>query len=130
VATDEKVEDVIEPETIARNQRSSSRDLGSLRPLEPMDNDTVRKATRQQTHRRSEAQEAQVDEPEPPQLLACLLILPSDAEPIVSLLRTLAARRNRLQNGDSRPMAQPRTGCRPSWHFEKYSLPIRLPGKD
>src|SRR5215472_18525150 len=91
VATDEKVEDVIEPETIARNQRSSSRDLGSLRPLEPMDDDTVRKATRQQTHRRSEAQEAQVDEPEPPQLLACLLILPSDAEPIVSLLRNLAA---------------------------------------
>ena len=28
---------------------------------------------------------------EPPQLLACLLILPSDAEPIVSLLKNLAA---------------------------------------
>jgi excisionase family DNA binding protein len=32
-----------------------------------------------------------LDASEPPQLLACLLILPSDAEPIVSLLKNLAA---------------------------------------
>ena len=90
-ATDEKVQDVIEPETMAHEQHSSSNDSRSLRPLEPMGIDNVRKATPQQTHRRSDTQEAQVDQPEPPQVLACLLILPSDAEPIVSLLKDLAA---------------------------------------
>ena len=90
-ATDEKVQNVIEPETMAHEQHSSSNDSRSLRPLDPMSIDNIRKAPPQQTHRRSETQEAQVDQPEPPQLLACLLILPSDAEPIVSLLRTFAA---------------------------------------
>ena len=89
-ATDEKVQDVIEPETMAHEQHSSSNDSRALRPLEPIGLDNIRKATPQQTHRRSETQEAQVDQPDPPQLLACLLILPSDAEPIVSLLRNLA----------------------------------------
>ena len=90
-ATDEKVRDVIEPETMAHKQHSSSHDLRSLRPLGPIDNDTIRKATPQQTHRCSDTPEPQLDQLEPPQLLACLLILPSDAEPIVSLLRNLAA---------------------------------------
>jgi len=53
--------------------------------------DSIRKATPRQTHRCSDTPEPQLDQPEPPQLLACLLILPSDAEPIVSLLRNLAA---------------------------------------
>ena len=90
-ATDEKVQNVIEPETMAHEQHSSSNDSRSLRPLEPIGLDNIRKATPQQSHRRSDTQESQVDQPEPPQLLACLLILPSDAEPIVSLLRNLAA---------------------------------------
>jgi len=90
-ATDVKVQDVIEPKTMAHKQRSPSNDLRSLRPLEPMGIDNIRKPDPQQTHRHSDTQEAQVDQPEPPQLLACLLVLPSDAEPIVSLLRNLAA---------------------------------------
>src|SRR5215472_11263367 len=90
-ATDEKAQDQIEPETTEHKQDSSSNDPRSLRPLEPMGIDNIRKATPQQSHRRSDTQESQVDQPEPPQLLACLLILPSDAEPIVSLLRNLAA---------------------------------------
>ena len=90
-ATEEKAQDQVERETTEHEQRSSPNDSRSLRQLDPMDDDTVRKATRQQTHRPSYTQEAQVDQPEPPQLLACLLILPSDAEPIVSLLRNLAA---------------------------------------
>ena len=57
-ATDEKVQDVIEPETMAHEQHSSSNDSRSLRPLEPMGIDNVRKATPQQTHRRSDTQEA------------------------------------------------------------------------
>src|SRR5215469_3894330 len=90
-APEEKAQDQIEPETTEHKQDSSSNDPRSLRPLEPMGIDNIRKATPQQSHRRSDTQESQVDQPEPPQLLACLLILPSDAEPIVSLLRNLAA---------------------------------------
>jgi len=75
----------------SHKQHSPSNDSRSLRPLGPKTIDNIRKATPQQTHRRSDTQEAQVDQPEPPQLLACLLILPSDAKPIVSLLRNLAA---------------------------------------
>ena len=90
-ATEEKAQDQVERETTEHEQRSSPNDSRSLRQLDPMDDDTVRKATRQQSHRPSYTREAQVDQPEPPQLLACLLILPSDAEPIVSLLRNLAA---------------------------------------
>jgi excisionase family DNA binding protein len=37
------------------------------------------------------ATQGPLDASNPPQLLACLLILPSDAEPIVSLLKNLAA---------------------------------------
>jgi predicted DNA-binding transcriptional regulator AlpA len=90
-ATDEKAQDQIEPETTEHKQDSSSNDPRSLRPLGPIDGDTMRKAPRQQTKRRSDTHEPQLDPREPPQLLACLLILPSDAEPIVSLLRNLAA---------------------------------------
>ena len=90
-APEEKAQDQIEPETTEHKQDSSSNDPRSLRRLEPMGIDNIRKATPQQSHRRSDTQESQVDQPEPPQLLACLLILPSDAEPIVSLLRNLAA---------------------------------------
>ena len=90
-ATEEKAQDQIERETTEHKQHASSNDLRSLRPLEPMGIDNIRKATPQQTHRCSGTQEPQLDQTEPPQLLACLLILPSDAEPIVSLLRNLAA---------------------------------------
>jgi hypothetical protein len=71
--------------------KTSSNDSRSLRPLGPKDGDTIRKSPRQQTNRRSDTPEPQVDQPEAPQLLACLLILPRDAEPIGSLLRNLAA---------------------------------------
>jgi excisionase family DNA binding protein len=75
----------------AQDQHSPSNDPRSLRPLGPINDDTIRKATPLQTHRRSDTQQPQLEPREPPQLLACLLILPSDAEPIVSLLKNLTA---------------------------------------
>jgi excisionase family DNA binding protein len=56
-----------------------------------MGTDSIRKATPQQTHRRSATQEPAANGSESPRLLACLLILPTDAESIVTLLRNLAA---------------------------------------
>ena len=66
-ATDEKAQDQIERETMEHKQHSPSNDSRSLRPLEPIGLDNIRKETPQQTHRRSDTQEAQVDQPEPPQ---------------------------------------------------------------
>jgi predicted DNA-binding transcriptional regulator AlpA len=53
--------------------------------------DNLRNAASQPSHRRSATQEPAGNGSESPQLLACVLIFPSDAEPIVSLLRNLAA---------------------------------------
>jgi excisionase family DNA binding protein len=52
--------------------------------------ENIRNATPHQSHPPLAAQEPELDGSERPQLLACLLILPSDAEPIVSLLKRLA----------------------------------------
>jgi len=59
-----------------------------------MGSENTYKATPRHTHpavETSGTQDAALNKSEPPQLLACLLILPSDAEPIVSLLKNLTA---------------------------------------
>jgi excisionase family DNA binding protein len=58
-----------------------------------MGSENPHKATSRQIdeHLPHAATQGPLDASEPPQLLACLLILPSDAEPIVSLLKNLAA---------------------------------------
>ena len=58
-----------------------------------MGSENPHKATSHQIdeHLPHAATQGPLEASEPPQLLACLLILPSDAEPIVSLLKRLAA---------------------------------------
>jgi len=59
-----------------------------------MGNKNTHTSTFHETHpalAKPDAQEGALDGSEPPQLLACLLILPSDAEPIVSMLKNIAA---------------------------------------
>ena len=89
--------------------------------------DNLRNAAPQPTHRQSATQEPAANGSESPQLLACVLILPSDAEPIVSLVRNLAASLPctaafPLVAGTGRPLAQAPTGCRLPRHFAKSTL--------
>jgi len=77
-----------------------------------MGSENPHKATSHQIdeHLPHAATQGPLEASEPPQLLACLLILPSDAEPIVSLLKNLAASLPFTDFLLSRPDASKATG--------------------